>query len=368
MQQNTSPTPTHPSDKPFYGKQEAKMIAGIAIIMMVCHHFFGFPETLADGNRFTYILSIRSVSTPQFFASFGKLCVAIFAFCSGYALWVSRYSYKDPNAVVHRGMKLLISYWVVLSLFLLVGLLIGDKLPDGQTLLFNLVGLRTGVWETYVNITFAWYVSFYILWLILSPLTAKLFEKIKSFWLDALILLVWSTGFGLISIYVPYPDPLNTFTPALVGLLFAKYNLFVHIVTRRNIKTWLAFLVIALLMVTRSALILLKVPFFGIFDGLIAGIFILACVSIIHNLKSRKLEEMLVFLGIYSMNIWFLHSMFFTGSKSLQTWLFFPRYWIAVWILGFLFTLAIAILVEHLQRPLLKTYTRFTTRKNTIRQ
>lgn len=366
MQQTTTPE-TKSGRKPFYGKQEAKMIAGIAIILMVCHHFFGFPETLTDGNRFTYLLSIRSVTAPQFFASFGKLCVAIFAFCSGYALWVGRDSYKNPKAVAHRGMKFLISYWVVLALFLLVGLLMADKLPDGKTLILNLVGLRTATWEPYVNITFAWYVAFYITWLILSPLTAKLFEKTKSFWLDALILFIWTIGFDLISFYIPYKDILDTFAPALVGVLFAKYGLFDHIVTRRNIKTWLAFLAIALLMVIRPTLILMKVPFFGVCDGLIAGIFILACVSIVHNLKSRKLEEMLVFLGIYSMNIWFLHAMFFTGSKSLQSWIFWPRYWIAVWIVGFLFTLAIAILVERLQRPLLKAYTRLTARKSTPR-
>ena len=33
-----------------YGKTEAQMIAGVAIVMMLVHHFFGFADYRLDGN------------------------------------------------------------------------------------------------------------------------------------------------------------------------------------------------------------------------------------------------------------------------------------------------------------------------------
>lgn len=112
-------------------------------------------------------------------------------------------------------------------------------------------------------------------------------------------------------------------------------------------KTWEAVAVIAALMVIRPAMILLQVPMFPVFDGIIAGIFILACIVIVRNANSRKLETALTFLGVYSMNMWFLHAMFFTGSRHLQTILYWPQYWILVWIWGTLITLTAAVIIQR---------------------
>ena len=340
--------PPRAGKRTIYRKDEAKMVAGIAIVMMLCHHFFGFPEQLVNGNHFTYLISTPWVNTAQFFASFGKLCVAIFAFCSGYALWISSKSFMDVKSIARRGLNFLVSYWIILAIFLIVGLIVGDELPDGETLAFNLLGLKTSTWSSYVNITFAWYVAFYISWLIVAPVTVRIFSATgRRLWLDALILLVWSFAFGYAGGKLPHAEFLGVFAPALVGVLFAKYRLFDNLHSRHAMKTWEAVAVIAALMVIRPALILLQVPMFPVFDGIIAGIFILACIVIVRNANSRKLEAALTFLGVYSMNMWFLHAMFFTGSRHLQTILYWPQYWLLVWVWGTLITLTAAIIVQR---------------------
>lgn len=292
-------SPPRSDNHSIYGKNEAKMVAGIAIVMMLCHHFFGFPEQLVNGNHFTYMISTPFVNTAQFFASFGKLCVAIFAFCSGYALWIGSKSYTDVRSIARRGLKFLVSYWIILAIFLIIGLIVGDELPDGETLAYNLFGLKTSTWSSYVNITFAWYVAFYISWLIVAPVTVRIFLATgRRLWPDVLILLVWSFAFGYVGDKLPHAEFLGVFAPALVGLLFAKYRLFDNLHARHAMKTWEAVAVIAVLMVIRPIFILMHVSLFGILDGIIAGIFILACIAIVRNANSRKLETGLTFLGI----------------------------------------------------------------------
>lgn len=70
-----------------YGKTEAQMIAGVAIVMMLVHHFFGFADYRLDGNWVYEPIKIGGISLERIIASAGKLCVAIFAFSSGYAIW-----------------------------------------------------------------------------------------------------------------------------------------------------------------------------------------------------------------------------------------------------------------------------------------
>ena len=54
-------------------KQDTSALKGIAIIAMLCHHLYGFKS-------YTGFLS--------FIGIVGKVCVALFVFCSGYGLGV----------------------------------------------------------------------------------------------------------------------------------------------------------------------------------------------------------------------------------------------------------------------------------------
>lgn len=62
------------------GKDEAQLISGCAILMMVIHHFFGFKEFLVNGNSYTSLFSVGGIEIERILAAFGKLCVAILHF------------------------------------------------------------------------------------------------------------------------------------------------------------------------------------------------------------------------------------------------------------------------------------------------
>lgn len=70
----------------FYGKADAKMINGLAILLMMTHHFFGFDSWLQPDVHWVSAFSIGGIEVERMIAGFGKLCVGLFAFGSGYAI------------------------------------------------------------------------------------------------------------------------------------------------------------------------------------------------------------------------------------------------------------------------------------------
>lgn len=63
----------------FYTKNKAKQIQGLAILLMIYHHEF------MDAFSFNHV-SLIGLSVEQKIAWFGKICVSLFAFASGYGI------------------------------------------------------------------------------------------------------------------------------------------------------------------------------------------------------------------------------------------------------------------------------------------
>lgn len=62
------------------------LIKGVAIILMVCNHLFPIPEWIYPENQFISI-AVGSKTLAAYIGGFSKICVAIFAFLSGYAMY-----------------------------------------------------------------------------------------------------------------------------------------------------------------------------------------------------------------------------------------------------------------------------------------
>lgn len=100
-------------------KKQSSMIQGIAILLMMYHHFFLDPSELD--------ISYHNIELVKSVAWFGKICVGMFAFVSGYGIFhvfskiekaVFYTSLKrEYGAVLFRLFQLLLKYWYVLFLF-----------------------------------------------------------------------------------------------------------------------------------------------------------------------------------------------------------------------------------------------------------
>ena len=102
----------------YFGKREVQLIKGIAIISMFYHHFFGFPSWLASEIDFIHTY-IAGKCIEQGIASFGKICVGIFAFTSGYALFVQNESERSLKSIIKKAAIFLGNYWSIFLIFII---------------------------------------------------------------------------------------------------------------------------------------------------------------------------------------------------------------------------------------------------------
>lgn len=67
----------------FISQKESVMLQGFAVSLMVWHHLFGFPDRVSV----PYVLTFDAFFHIETLASyFGRICIAVFAFCSGYGM------------------------------------------------------------------------------------------------------------------------------------------------------------------------------------------------------------------------------------------------------------------------------------------
>lgn len=60
------------------------MIQGIAVTLMVIHHLLGFPERISV--QYYHVLDFSFFHFETMLGYFGRICIAIFAFNSGYGI------------------------------------------------------------------------------------------------------------------------------------------------------------------------------------------------------------------------------------------------------------------------------------------
>ena len=79
-------------------RQDTAVMKGIAICAMLCHHLYGFP--LAGVEPYTGVLAWIGV--------LGKICVALFLFCSGYGLAANYKPQSILDDIIWSGCKYLL--------------------------------------------------------------------------------------------------------------------------------------------------------------------------------------------------------------------------------------------------------------------
>lgn len=360
--------------KPFtYGKRESDIIKGIAIILMFVHHLFGFPMWIDTANLYKGI-EIHGYVIEEVIAVFCKVCVGLFAFTSGYAMFVHSERYKKIKNCLARALQFLVQYWVVFLFFLVVGVIVKEPLPTIETFLLQCFGIHTATgfswsYNTGIHPKFAWYVSFYLIFLMLHPLLSKLSKF--NFWIDNIIYLItFYGGYFIITGLLPINSPgtvadiysiLSRFATwghiGMEGYLFAKYDMFEKIdnVIRKHLNCFfMAFfsvLTIICIMYVRllSGIYVIKEPMS--FDVLYTIFLIYSFLNIINIIKDFGIsEKWLLVLGKYSMTMWFLHSIFFTPKNTLQGLAYWPKYPIFILIWTLIIMLLCSIPINKLQK------------------
>lgn len=277
-----------------FSKDKSCMIKGVAILMMLAHHCFAFPDYWLDGFQ---VGAIPTEISEQF-----KLCVAVFAFITGYGFFAGkRNAYRD---IVRKLLNFLGQYWLQLFLIFLPIACVGFPFSV-KRVLYNLIALYDNI------IVFAWYVFFHCLVLLTFPLVKKLLNK-GPVW-DLAAVLAGGYGVTVLLYFLPFDGPLISvlrdcfcYYPVVgMGFLAAKYGVFDRIGSKLPIPAALALLVAVFAL--RMGISVFK----GFsFDVIYAPLLILALCKVLE--KCRFAHKGLLFFGKYSFHIWLFHSIFFS--------------------------------------------------------
>ena len=317
----------------------SNQIKGISIILMLVHHFFGFPQWTS--SVYDTRIVIHGIDINYYIAAISKMCVSLFAFITGWSY--AKNSHRDFRYSFNKAATMLKEYWKVLFfVYIPVTLLLGYKQISMTALVNSLFATSEE------NICFfAWYVHFYVLAIFSLPLyfyISRNSNKIKIVILGfVLIISIINHIIGLSGIVEEffYWMPI-----ILVGSICAnskRYAIIYQWLCKRNIIFKVSLIIFLLLCKT------FRVGVGGVnFDIFYILLINLSLVSILSSNKS----SFLCFMGKYSMLIWFFHGLFFSPytKKVFQRVLFFSHNIIISFLSLYILSIGMAFIYNMIEK------------------
>ena len=347
-----------------FDKNAAQYVKAIAISLMLLHHLWGFPSWVLDSNR--YVNSLNGLE--HYISDFGKICVGIFAYISGYAFFVKRSDYLPFKPRIEKMFRFLLKYWVICIFFISVGFSVSEPLPKLSVFIANCFGIATMVFDYgngSVNVCMAWYVAFYISVLFLLPLL--ILSTKKSFIVDSIIyLLVFrlilfadqkidptSVLPGFAAIHGLFIDFCHYAPIVAVGYFSAQYD--IHTKVARRIKG--PIFGIALSMAIFAAVALARYRVKEVFqinlDAAYSPLTVISLTVFYGSIRTPSLlKKAIEIVGTQSMNIWLIHGIFFLPYRKIQWLAYWPGNSVLIFFWVLLLTTATAVLISTVQNRL----------------
>jgi hypothetical protein len=365
-------------EKPFiFSRNMTAISKGLAIVLMVYHHLFAFPNRIANVD-YAPIMMVDNMPLDQLIGEFGKLCVAIFLFLSGLGLYKSFQS-KHRFTFRHgfiRAINFFTIYWLIFFIFIPIGLKYFDDTVryawDPKLFIYNLFALihtYNGEW---------WFISVYIELVLLFPLIVKLIEKSPTLVSYLSFILLFLSAFflhmdeffsnlELVQIAINHLGTLFQWQIMFItGIYFSKYYLFERIdafFSKVHLNSKIVFILLLVLFFyfrqysfkfiieTRGSEIN---GIYNYSDFILAPMVIFSFVKLVQNITI--LERLFLLLGRHSTIIWLTHTFFI--YYYFQEMSFAPYYstLIVVWVfvLTILVSIGINLLIRAVHYPFVK--------------
>ena len=306
-------------------KQDTAVLKGIAVVAMLMHHLWGCAPSWVE--PYTGVLG--------FFGSVGKVCVAIFLFCSGYGLSVGyskvvedcRLNNEDWKNKVKTTLKFLAKrfvkfysgYWPIFFIFVPLGVFVFDRPLNAsygehvnilKRLLLDIVGVQG--YQSY-NITW-WFNKLIILLYLTFPVLY--FCVKKGGWFFALISLICMRFSDRLD-GINYYGILLWQCPMVLGILWhEKEQCFDKMKLQRK---WMLYMLSVVAVVLLMTLLLYRygiVPHIphvesGIYMDSIIVVVMTLCVVLMRNYCKHN-NVIVNLLGRHSMNTYLTHTFFFS--------------------------------------------------------
>lgn len=317
-------------------KQETKQLQGVAILAMLCLHLFCTYTPL-----FTPLVYIGSIPLTYFIGQASDCCVMIYCFCSGYGLMASYIACNEKGRQYfverRKGLfRLLQSYWIILLMFAVVTLLLGEEwLKSPIVFIANFLVFGSsynGAW---------WFVGTYILMVLLSPIIFKMVQR-HPVMVAIIAPIVYTTSyvarFRLTGFLEQQLSLLGmSYAELLLGVYFYKYSfmkrieeIWNRILPNKYQLPVLFFIIVATIFVRGYVTTLFIAP--------LSGIVFIFCYLLLAR-KLLTLRKVFSFLGKHSTNIWLTHMFFYMPAYGGVA--YYGKY--PLFVLGILLGICLAL-------------------------
>lgn len=325
--------------------------------MMLWHHCF----LAGRFENYSIIFSPLAESQIVNIASFFKICVSLFAFVSGYGLYLSftKNSSQGGYWIKNRLIRLLSGYWFIVLLAWIVCFLV-----DGRTYAFYFEGksIWLGLWtmlieflglSNFFNLSLFngswWYISAAVVFVLLVPVLYKSLEHLGVFNTLTLSIIIPRLAGG----YFGGTHWMSFLFAFLLGMVVAKSAFFEkwenwNIARNQTVSNGIKFLLLFVLCIIAYKLYY-HLPtnlYWEVKYGLIPLLIILFAKEYIIPLPA--VGQILEFLGKHSANIWLIHT--FIRYYYCETFTYSMGHFTVVIVVLLLISLALSIIVEFLKR------------------
>lgn len=327
-------------------------IKAIAIMLMLIHHLYAFPNRIID-QTYISVWQLNNIAIEYYLALFSKICVSIFLFLSGYGMYITYFN-KKPTiySIIKRIKSFYFKYWFIFVIFIIIGIAIGKINTNYKEIVLNFFGFSSslnGEW---------WFIKVYIILIAIYPLINK-FIKAKSILiiLSSLMLYLFSlilTKISVLSNYLVISSIALVFSQQIyfiMGALVAKDSIFDKsklFLNKKKLDNKIIYILILFISVFM---------YYYLYNNKIMSYFIYIIVmpifvlSLVNLIKENKL---LNFIGMNSTNIWLIHS--FLCYYYFQNIIFYPKFSIFIFVWLLMLSLIISIGLEYLYCKLKSIY------------
>lgn len=324
-------------------RQQSHALQGIAILLMLYHHFFSDIQLYGDRLLFW------NGETVQRGAWFGKICVGLFAFVSGYGMFyvLSRWEedrffprmFADYKAVLRQLFFVYRKYWLVFLLLPVSELLTGAREFEPGEFFCNLLALSSTYQSTW------WYMGQYVKMLLLLPFLELFFfpfkereEKKKRLCFFGVLLTAAAVAVVAGLVYPPFWDFLlqtaksvriSFLLPFGVGFLAARFCIYQWLGRRleRLGRTGNgAAAGVALIVTVAVRVRLADYAAYAELDFLLVPVFVYGALTLLS--LAPPVERLFVWFGKQSTYMWLVHGFFYAHG-----WMWLTEYIHSGWLL-----------------------------------
>ncbi len=324
-----------------FSKEDTKVVKGIAICLMLYHHLFAYPHKILEGIGFVSLYSFGETTLSTYIGQFGRICMPMFLFLSGYGTYLSSQKTGDITSLAAKRIKgLYTAVWQVFFLSLPVSVYFFRNMQTGllREIIYNSLGLSCTFNEEW------WFILPFAVLLVLFPSIKRFLDREKAnVFTDLFIVLIYSAFCNYIVPVIMERPALEYFAasvfwhktrevleilPAfLLGCIFAKYALLDRVKEKYAGKT--VWCIAAL--VCMAAVFYLHLYNHLFYDFINSAVFI-CCIAVLLPLRVFKpLFRLLGKLGDESAFIWLTHTFF--SAYWCQKLIFAPKYSALIFLL-----------------------------------